>query len=218
MRAVWLLLALGCGSGAEPRVPAKAVSVELWCGEQPAPLAITRDVKLDASTCGVAWDALELQSPGKTELVRAVPDREVWVRRTKDRAFVEIRTRDQRSTVDRVTAIRWLLPGAQQERAPEGITIVSAGNAQQLSMHALKQRFGAATERVTEISLCRLADAFADHPRAITVVGDEGETRRFTREECEQQGALLKLSGKGELRLRLGNGERVIRTVRRVEL
>ncbi|MDX2092580.1 MAG: hypothetical protein SFX73_32245, partial [Kofleriaceae bacterium] len=173
MRLGCLLLVVGCGSDARPPAPVAArVSVQVTCETGAKQLEVTRDVQLDDALCGAPWRALQLESPARTEIVRAQAAREIWLRRAIDRAFVEVRTPGHpTSKIDRVTAIRWI---GEQAAGPGGIAIVHAGTTRHVGFQELKRQYGADSQRVSEVSLCRVADDFGNKPSKITVVGDDG--------------------------------------------
>ncbi|MGE0869732.1 MAG: hypothetical protein AB7P03_14300 [Kofleriaceae bacterium] len=211
------VLAIGCGSGSRKPVRAEVVTVEVWCDETLQQITLTGDRKVDQSLCPPPWDAVQIEAGARTEVLRILPGREIWLRRTTDRAFVEVRMDGRTVIIDGVRAVA-TRDTTKAHDSPEQLTIVHGGRTEQLTVRQLKQRYGAATAHVGEISLCQLATDFGGEAPTITVEGDADQSQAFTRAQCTERGLLLKLSGQGEVRLRTASGERLLRTVRRITL
>lgn len=210
----------GCRSKESPPGAASAVkpvSVQLTCDGEARTLEVHGDIGLDSKLCDDEWDAIDVASPGRTNLLKVLPERELWLRRAADRAFVEVRSKGKvTDTIDRVTALQ-IHPVQQTADRPDTITITHGGTSEQVDGRTLRRRF---TDRgVREVSLCSVADRIAGPKIAtITVEGETGVPLVVRRAECEQRALFLKFSSQGSVRLRQRDGTRIFASVRRIAM
>jgi hypothetical protein len=184
---------------------------------------LVEDLRLDRAPCGALWVSLQLHGPARTEYVRARPRREVWLRRSGDHVRAEVITDGHpKITIEPLTRLVWRTKAAAPAAA-EGdpvLVVEHAGETRSLALPDLKHKYRA--ENATsgaEISLCALADDLGERPKAIAVVGEDGEApQMFTIDECRERGLILHASQKGEFRLRSADGDRLLRIVRRIRL
>lgn len=212
---VFLVVLIGCRSNERKQI-ATPVKVELTCDDDTRVLDVTADIALDMKLCEDAWDAIDIVSPGRVNMLKVHQGRELLLRRDGNRALVEARSGGKvTDTVDRVTALR-IHPIDQGVERKELITLEHAGRSEQLDARNLRRRF--TDHGVREASLCAIADSVAgEKATTITVYGDENATPLVvTRQECEERGLFVKFSGQGAVRLRQREGTRVFATVTRI--
>ena len=215
-----LIGTLGCRSKESPPGAASAVkpvSVQLMCDAETRTLEVHGDIALDTKLCDDEWDAIDVTSPGRVNLVKVLPERELWLRRAADRAFVEVRSKGNvTDTIDRVTALQ-IHPVQQAADRPDMIAITHGQTTEQVDGRTLRRRF---TERgVREVSLCTVADRIGGPQIAtITVEGETGVPLVVSRAECEQRALFLKFSSQGNVRLRQRDGTRIFTSVRRIAM
>jgi hypothetical protein len=204
MRAAILLLLVACHHTSEP-----AVAVAVTCGVTTRSVAVTGDVRIDDHLCGQPWTALRIEHGKRTELVKALAGREVWLRRVGRRARVEVRGTGA-MTFDGVTEIA--------EDAPPShggsVAIDANGAVSDVTLDDLRARF---EHGGRDISLCMLAEAYVAHARQIEVTG-EAAPIVVTPAECTARALVLRISGKGELRLRTATGDHLLQTVTRIRI
>jgi hypothetical protein len=217
---VLALATLGCGSEREPPPPS-TIALAVTCDDVVTSFALGADQQLVTAPCGAPWTALQLDGTARGELVHAQPGRQVWLRRRGDHAVAEVITGGHvTASVDPLAELTWRTGAAPARPAEPTLAIEHAGTTTRLALHELKRRFrapGAASG--ADLSLCAIADALGDHDAPIVVIGEPDETpQEFTRAQCRDRGLILHLSKKGELRLRSGSGERLVRIIRGVRL
>jgi hypothetical protein len=214
-----LLVALGCRSGShKSQPPLPEVKVEIDCDDQTRQQAVTGDLELDDQLCGKPWSALQIEAGPRIELLRPVAGRQVWLRRAPDRAFIEVRTPGSPiTTIDHVTSIEWRGPPSTQNAT---IEIATEAGTQNVTFRQLQQRVGSDEPgEGRQLSLCRLADTYGDHPATIAVYGELPQAVTFTHDQCASRGLVVKLGGTGDVRLRAtSDGERILRAVHRIVL
>ena len=201
-----LVLVMGCHGAAPP-----PVTVHVTCSaDRQRVIAVDREVQLDASLCGDAWDSLGIAHGGRTELIRARAGREVWLVRRAGHAVAEVRTPGAATmTFDGVTELDAYPP----PQAPPSLAISVAGAAREVPLDELR-RLAPAGQR--DIPLCALADAYAPHAERAVIEGEAPQPVVVPRAECESR--VLRISGKGEVRLRGSDGARLLQQVRAIAL
>jgi hypothetical protein len=213
----------GCRSkkGARDRGESQAgapVKVQLTCGgDDIRELVVTADVALDTQLCDDEWDAIDVVSPGRVNMLKVIDGRELWLRGAGGRAFVEVRFRGKvTESVDRVSALQIHPVNAAVART-DTIEITHGGTTEKLDVRALRQRF---TEHgVRQASLCAIADSFGGASVAtITVYGDQPEPLVVSRKECDERGLIVKFSGQGAVRLRQRDGTRIFGAISRIQM
>lgn len=179
--------------------------------DNPREVAVDADLRLDASLCGTPWDSLGIDHGARTDLVRARAGREVWLVRRAGRAAVEVRTPGAATTIfDGVTEVDAYVPQA----APT-LALTVAGAPRQVSLDELR-RLAPAGQR--DIPLCALADAYAPGAAQIVVEGEVPQPVAVPRAQCAQRGLVLRIGGKGDIRLRGSDGAHVFQHVHAIVL
>jgi hypothetical protein len=204
MRAAILVLLLACHHAQEP-----SVSVLVTCGDQQRSLAVAADLRIDDQLCGKPWTALRIEHGARTELVKAIAGREVWLHRSGRRAVVEVRGTGA-MTFDAVTEIAEDAPRSRGA----SVAIDANGAVTDVTLDELHTRFATAGR---DISLCAVAAAYVAQPRTIEVTG-EAAPIVVTPAECQARGLELRISGKGELRLRAAGGDHLLQHVTRIRV
>ena len=202
------VLVMACHGTASP-----PVTVHVTCSaDRQRVIAVDRDVRLDASLCGDAWDSLGIAHGGRTELIHARAGREVWLVRRAGHAAVEVRTPGTATaTFDGVTELDAYPPPPP----PPSLAITVAGSPRQLPLDELR-RLAPAGQR--DIPLCALADAYAPHAERVVVEGEAPQPVVVPRAECASRGLVLRIGGKGDVRLRGADGAHVLQRVRAISL
>jgi hypothetical protein len=205
MRAAILVLLLACHHADEPRV-----AVTVSCGGQARTLAVTQDVRIDEHLCGQPWTALRIEHGARTELVKAIAGREVWLRRIGRGAVVEVRGTGA-MTFAGVTEIAEDAPPAHGT----SVAIDANGVVTDVTLDDLRARF---EHGGRDMSLCTVAAAYVAQARTIEVTGEAAQPIIVTPAECAARGLELRISGKGELRLRAADGDHLLQQVTRIRI
>ena len=196
---------VGCHHADEPRV-----AVNVSCAGNARSLAVTSDVRIDEHLCGQPWTALRIEHGARTELVKAIAGREVWLRRVGHRAVVEVRGTGA-MTFAGVTEI------AEDAPPPRAATLAIDANGvvKDVTLDELHTRFASGGR---DISLCAVAAGYVARARQIEVTGETASPLVVTPAECAARGLVLRISGKGELRLRTATGDHLLQTVTRIRV
>jgi hypothetical protein len=206
MRAAILVLLVACHHAGAP-----SVAVNVSCAGNAHSLAVTGDVRIDEHLCGQPWTALRIEHGTRTELVKAIAGREVWLRRVGNRAVIEVRAANAiTSTFAGVTEI------AEDAPPPRAATVAIDANGviTDVTLDELRTRF---EHGGREMSLCTVAAAYVAQPGTIEVTG-EAAPIVVTPAECATRGLELRISGKGELRLRTAAGDHLLQQVTRIRV
>jgi len=203
---------LACGHHETASVP---VSVNVTCGEQTRSLAVTGDLRIDEHLCGQPWTALRIEHGKRTELVKAVAGREVWLRRVDRRAVIEVRAGSAiTSSFDGVTELAEDTPPAPAA----SLEIDANGAITNLALADLRARSEGSGSASRDVSLCALAASYVAKPRTIEVTGEAAQPVIVTPDECKTRGLVLRVSSQGELRLRTATGGHLLQQVHRIRL
>jgi len=212
MRAaiLWAAILVACHHAEAP-----SVAVLVTCGDQQRSLPVTSDTRIDETLCGQPWMALRIEHGPHTELVKAVPGREVWLRQNDGRVVIEVRAGSaMTSRFEGVTEI------AEDPPRPAAATIQidANGTVTDVTLDDLHARFETDGSAGRDISLCAVAEAYVPHARKIEVRGEAPDPIVVTAEDCVARELGLKISGKGELRLRAAGGEHLLQKVTRIRV
>lgn len=192
-----------------------SVSVNVTCGEQTHALAVSGDLRIDDHLCGQPWTALRIEHGPRTELVKAIAGREVWLRRVDRRAVIEVRAAGAiTSTFDGITEI------AEDAPPPPAasVEIDANGVVTPLALADLHTRFKGTGSANRDVSLCALAESYVAKARSIEVTGEAPQPIVVTPDECSTRGLVLRVSSQGELRLRTATGDHLLQKVQRIRL
>jgi hypothetical protein len=208
MRAAILVLLVACHHAEEAKV-----TVQVTCGSNARSLAVTGDLRIDEHLCGQPWTALRIEHGPRTELVKAIAGREVWLRRNGRRARVEVRGTGA-MTFDGVTEIAEDPPPSRGA----SVAIDANGVVTDVTLDDLRARFESAGSGGRNISLCAVAAAYVAGATKIEVTGETARPIVVTPAECAARGLALRISGKGELRLRAASGDHLLQSVTRIRI
>jgi hypothetical protein len=206
MRAAILVLLVACHHADAP-----SVAVNVTCAGKTRSLAVTGDVRIDEHLCGQPWTALRIEHGTRTELVKAFAGREVWLKRSGHRAVIEVRAAGAiTSTFPGVTEI------AEDAPPPPAATVAIDANGvvKDVTLDELHTRFASGNR---DVSLCAVAAGYVANARQIEVTG-EAAPIVVTPAECTARGLELRISGKGELRLRTATGDHLLQSVTRIRI
>jgi hypothetical protein len=180
------------------------------CAGKTHPLAVTGDVRIDEHLCGQPWTALRIEHGARTELVKAIAGREVWLRRVGRRARVEVRGTGAMA-FDGVTEI------AEDAPPPRAATVAIDANGvvKDVTLDELHARFASGGR---DISLCAVAAGYLAQVRKIEITGEAAKPIVVTPAECTTRGLELRISGKGALRLRTSAGDHLLQSVTRIRV
>lgn len=207
---LWGVALFACGHHDSP-----SISVDVTCGGTTHSLAITGELRLDEHLCGQPWTALRIEHGRRTELVKAVAGREVWLRRIDRRARIEVRVAGAiTATFDGVTEIAEDAPPP----APASVEIDANGVVSTLALADVAMRFRGSATRGRDTSLCALAAAYVASARRIEVTGEAPQPVVVTSEECATRGLVLRVSSRGQLRLRTAAGDHLLQQVIRIRM
>ena len=201
------VLLVACHHADEPRV-----AVNVSCAGKARTLAVTGDVRIDEHMCGQPWTALRIEHGPRTELVKAIAGREVWLRRNGRRAVIEVRAAGAiTSTFAGVTEI------AEDAPPPRATTVAIDANGivKNVTLDELHTRFASGNR---DLSLCAVAAGYVAQPRQIEVTGETAQPIVVTPADCTARGLVLRISGKGELRLRTAAGDHLLQQVTRIRV
>jgi hypothetical protein len=194
---------IGCAAS-ESTSPTTAArqQVSIVCGERAHELVVTEPYLLDATgVCGAPWSVLRVDTRGRTEFVKANPDRELWLRPGREAPVVELRRGDKvESRFAAVTSIADV-PKAAPRTSERVVELTHGAHTESLTVRELKDRFRSKEAGSGhEISLCAVADRF--EAKTIEVFGELPEPIKMTRTECATAGYVLRFGSRGEVRLR----------------
>jgi len=205
MRVAIVCALVACGHSSEP-----SVTVKVTCPDHATSLVVRGAQRIE-QLCGAPWKALRIEHGADTELVHAIAGREVWVRRAGSGAAIDVRAGTAVvSTFDGVTELAEdppLPPDAHVEVDVNGtVTNVLLG-----ALHG-------AGSNGRGVSLCAFAATQLAHVAHIVVSEDDAAPVEMTYDECVAHGYMLRVSGKGELRLRSASNEHLLQHVTSIRL